>query len=361
MYDGVLVIEGATALVGRELRALPDAVVVVEGDRIVDLGPRGATEIPDGARRVDASGLTLLPGLIDAHVHIGFANPRDVVRGGVTTVRDLGWPPESIWPLVERSRSPDFDGPSILAAGQILTTEGGYPTRAEWAPEGTGLVVPGPPDAAEAVEQQVMSGATVIKVALNPPVGPTLDRATLGAIVYAAHRRHLRVTGHVFGLEELDKALDAGMDELAHMLMSPERIPEATLGRMVDRGMTVVPTLSVRFGADRETAVENLERLRAAGGRVVYGTDLGNEGPEPGIDRREIAALADAGMSGPEIIASATVDSAAYLGLGDRGVIEEGMRADLVAVSGDPLDDPAALHDVRMVWRAGRWVVGPTP
>lgn len=354
MQQTTTVITGATILAGADLRRVEDASLAIENETIVSIGPQ--TEARHDARRVDASGMTLMPGFIDAHVHIGFYDPARVVRGGVTTVRDLGWPPERIYPLVEASHDPGFDGPAILAAGPMLTAPGGYPTRAAWAPPGTGRVVASPDDAKAAVASTAQEGASVIKVALDPAVGPTLDRDTLRTIVTQAHERDLRVTGHVAGLKELDKSVDAGLDELAHMLIGRRRIPARTIERMVTSGMTIVPTLSIRFGLDRRIAIDNLERFFRAGGRVVYGTDLGNAGPGPGIEKREVEAMAAAGMTARAIIASATVDSAAWLGLDGTGVLGKGKDADIVAVSGDALDDPKALTNVAMVWRKGRRV-----
>jgi imidazolonepropionase-like amidohydrolase len=351
-----VVISGGTALVGRRLEPLDAAAIVLSGNRIAALGSAAEVEVPANAVEVDARGKTLIPGFIDAHVHIGLADPAGVLKGGVTTARDLAWPPDLIWPLVERSGDEVFGGPRLLAAGQMLTVDGGYPTRAAWAPPGTGRVVASPAGAADAVAEQASAGASVIKVALNAAVGPTLDLATLRAIVDAGHVRGLGVTGHIYGLDELDKALDAGLDELAHMLMSPEPIPQETIARMVARDVVVVPTLSIFFDDDQEIAIENSRRFVAAGGRIVYGTDLGNEGPEPGIDPREVDALARAGLSGRQIISSATVESADYLGLESAGVLERGMAADIVAVDGDPLAVPSALTRVRMVWRAGHRV-----
>ena len=353
MASRVQGIVGATALIGAHLAAAQDTTVVIEGGTIRALGVTAEIEIPPDAERIDARGCTLIPGFIDAHVHIGFYEPQEVLRGGVTTVRDLGWPPERIEPLVHASRSDTFTGPTILAAGPMLTAPGGYPTRAAWAPPGTGLEVRGPEDVERAVASVAATGAVIVKVALNPPVGPVLSLDTLTAIVDAAHARGLKVTGHVHGLAELDKALDAGMDELAHMLTSRDRIPEATIQRMVEAGMVVVPTLSIFSGAALETAIANLSAFRAAGGRIVYGTDLGNEGPRPGIDPNEVHAMARAGMSGHDIIRSATVDAAAWLGLSTTGTIEAGRAADLVLVEGDPLTTPDALTNIRAVWRRG--------
>ncbi|MDQ4024017.1 MAG: amidohydrolase family protein [Actinomycetota bacterium] len=346
------VVRDATVLYGRALSPVEQASLVLRGEAILGLDvPTGS-----GAEVVAAPGLLLIPGFVDAHVHIGFADPTDVARRGVTTVRDLGWPEEAIFPLARRSRERGFDGPLILCTGPILTAPGGYPTRAPWAPAGTGVEVRGPGDARGIVTRLAAAGAAAIKVALNPPAGPVLDTETLDAIAGAAHAAGLKVTGHVYGSGELRKALSCGMDELAHMLMSEEELDEGLVAGMVSTGMTVVPTLSIRSGRDRELAIENLARFRAAGGNVVYGTDLGNEGPGPGIDALEVTAMAEAGLTTIDIVRSATVGSAEHLGLPRKGVIADGMDADVVAVPVDALEDPARLCDVRMVWREGRRV-----
>lgn len=350
------VVTGGRALLGPSLETVEDAALLLEGEHIVAAGRADDHPAPAGAETVDSTGLTLLPGFIDAHVHIGLAAPRDVLARGVTTVRDLAWPPKKIWPLVAKSRAENFDGPEVLAAGQMLTVPRGYPQRAGWAPRHTGLSVRSPAGAAEAVAVQAEAGACVIKVALNPLVGPVLDLVTLRAIVEAAHHRDLRVTGHTYGLDELHKALDAGMDELAHMLMSPEPIPPTTIDAMVAQSMAVVPTLSCFFGSNQTIAIENLRAFVASGGRVIYGTDLGNAGPQPGIDPREVDALSRGGMSTIEIVAAATTGSARYLELEDRGSLGAGRLADIIAVRGDPIADPLALTDVALVWRRGRRV-----
>ncbi len=349
MSAGTSTIHASHGLIGSDLTPVDDVTIVVEDGRIVHAGP--AVDRPLEGATVDMGEATIIPGFIDAHVHIGFFPPVEVLLGGVTTVRDLAWPPDEIWPLVERSAAPDFEGPRILAAGQMLTAPGGYPTQAAWAPPGTGYVVASPVDAREAVDRQLSRGASVIKIALNPPAGPTLPAAVVEAIVIAAHDHGARVTGHVHGLDELIKALDAGIDELAHMLMSDEAIPEEVISRLVEQDVTIVPTLSVRF-EDLNVAVDNTSRFLAAGGRVVYGTDLGNEGPGPGIDVREVVALSSAGMDVHDIIRAATSRAADYLGLDRKGAIETGRDADLVAVG--PLEGPGSLTEIRGVWRDGR-------
>jgi len=348
-----LVVDARAALLGEDVVPVEDARVLLRAGRVVEAGRRDEVHVPSGAESTDEGDVLLLPGFIDAHVHIGFADPADVLTGGVTTVRDLGWPPAEIWPLVKRSGARDFDGPLIVAAGQMITAPGGYPLKAGWAPADTGRAVATAEDAVAAVDEQARRGAVVVKIALNPPVGPVLSDECLAAVTSEAHRRGLKVTGHIYGLDQFRRALEAGIDELAHMLMSPEVVPDDVLARMADAGVAVVPTLSCRF-EDLDVAIDNTRRFREAGGKVVYGTDLGNEGPGPGIDAREIEAMRRAGMSGIEIVRSATVDAAAWLGLDPKGAIAPGRDADLVAVPREALEEPGLLTEVRAVWRGGR-------
>ena len=354
MAPDVVFIEASAALVGKGLKPIREAGVLIEEGSITAVGPASTIDVPADASRIDATGLTLVPGFIDSHVHIGFADPNEVAAKGVTTVRDLGWPPDRIFPLVESSSTEGATGPLILAAGPMLTAPGGYPTQASWAPAGTGAEVATVEEAVEQVHTNAARGSAVIKIALNPPVGPVLSLEVLRAIVETAREEGLKVTGHIYGLEELDKALDAGIDELAHMLMSPERLPQATIERMVDQGVVIVPTLSIRSGSERLIAIDNLRRFQELGGKVVYGTDLGNAGPEPGIDRSEVRSMAEAGMSPLQVIRSATVDAAEWLGREDIGVLEEGFQGDVVGLRGEPTRDLNALTEVGLVLRGGK-------
>lgn len=350
-----LVIRAGRVLAGPELIPEADPTVVVEGSSIESLGAPDA-DLSPGAEEIDATGLTLVPGFIDAHVHIGFFPPADVVHGGVTAVRDLAWPPDQIFPLAERSRATDFEGPTIVAAGPMLTVPGGYPTRAAWAPDGTAAPVTSVAEAVEVIEGVAARGAVVVKVGLDGRAGPTFEESLLAAIVDAAHERALNVTAHIQGVDELEKALDAGVDELAHMLIGAERIPDHVIDDMVTHDVVVVPTMSPRTGEALAVATENLAAFAGAGGRVVYGTDLGDEGPRPGIESTEIRAMNAAGMTPREILASATVDAAAWIGLDDCGVIAPGMAADIVGLRGDPATDLDALWAVELVIRRGRVV-----
>jgi imidazolonepropionase-like amidohydrolase len=323
---------------------LTAATVVVDGGRIVaaDID----AEIPGDATLLDLTGLTLLPGFIDAHVHVQFADAAAVLAGGVTTVRDLGSPPDA--------RAEERDSAlRLLVAGRILTPVGGYPSTS-WGADGTAREVDGEADARDAVAEQLADGASVIKVALEEGDGLPLFRlAVLDAVVTAAHDAGVAVTAHVGSPRALDLALDHGVDELAHLPLYD--VAPADARRAAQAGLALVPTLAIR-GRDPGAAAA-VAAFTEAGGRIVYGTDLGNGGTSPGIMRGEVEALLDAGLSPADVLAAATSDAADYLGLPDTGRVEAGQRADLVAVAGDPLSDPAAYDDVRLVLAGGRVVL----
>ncbi|HVF53126.1 MAG TPA: amidohydrolase family protein [Actinomycetota bacterium] len=348
-----VIITGASVLEGPELRLIDDAVIVVRDGVIETVGRAGTEEPPSGAEEMAAPDSVVVPGFVDMHVHIGLATPSDVLAGGVTTVLDLGWPPDLLAPVLEQSRTPGFEGPLVLAAGPILTAQRGYPTRARWAPPDTGREVASAHEARASVNELVEGGATVVKIALDPTAGPTLELDVVREIASASHDRGVKVMAHISSLAELDKAIAAGVDALAHMLLSPDRIPDETIEEMVSRDVAVVPTLSVFTGPALDIGIDNLHRFRGAGGVVLYGTDLGNEGPMPGIDPLEVAALQAAGMGTLDIIRAATVTPSSWLPIVKKGWLAAGMDADLVAVSRDALDNPALLCRPRLVMREG--------
>ncbi len=324
--------------------ALQAATVVVAGGRIIAAAPEA--EIPDGARQIDCTGQTLLPGFIDCHVHVQFSTAAAILGGGVTTVRDLGSPPDQA--LAMAGQTPL----RVLAAGRILTAVAGYPSRS-WGADGTAREVGDAADAAVAVREQADAGATVIKVALEPAAGPVLDEDALRVAVDTAHALGLRVTAHVGAPKGLAMALDTGVDELAHLPLYDVTPPEMV--RAAQAGMALVPTLEIR--GDDPGAQRAVAAFREAGGRVVYGSDLGNGGTAPGIEVTEIRALLGAGMTPAEVLTAATAGAAEYLGLDEVGRIAAGAAADLVAVDGDPFADPAVYDDVRLVFAGGVPVV----
>jgi imidazolonepropionase-like amidohydrolase len=335
-----LLVRGLGGWVGSG-RAGDAAAVVIDGPRVIYAGP--AWQAPGADREVRGDWF-LIPGVVDHHVHIGLSDPRAVLRGGVTAVRDLAWPPEDIFPLADISQATDFDGPVIVAAGPMITARGGYPTGAGWAPPGTGLEVSGPDDAAGAVGRLAAQDPAVIKVALNAEAGPTLSDVELVAVCETAHARRLPVTAHVQGPGQTERALGAGVDELAHCPWT-ERLSDDLVSALA-RGMAIVSTLDIHSYGRRtpevQMATDNLRRLSAAGGRIRYGTDLGNGPIPPGIHVGEVRHLHDAGLSTDAVLRAMT-----------SSPLGEGARADVVGLGGDPFEGPDAFDRVRLVIRRG--------
>jgi imidazolonepropionase-like amidohydrolase len=317
--------------------------VVCEGGRIEWVGSARLAPRADDELEVDGF---LMRAAADRHVHIGLADPGAVLLGGVTAVRDLAWPPDVIFPLADASELPTFNGPVIRAAGPMITAPGGYPTADGWAPPGTGLEIPGAEEAATAVQVLADRGAAAIKVSLNAEAGPTPTDGELAAIVQAAGERGLPVTAHVQGVGQAERALGAGVNEFAHCPWS-ERLSESVL-EAAAKAVRIVSTLDIwSFGnvtPELRTAADNMARFRAAGGTVVYGTDLGNGAIPPGIDVREVLLLRETvGMTADEILEALVA-----------GPLESGGPADLIALARDPREDLTALGDLKLVIRAGR-------
>jgi imidazolonepropionase-like amidohydrolase len=216
--------------------------------------------------------------------------------------------------------------------------------------------VDGAAAAVAAVADLAGAGAAVIKVALDDRVGPTLPAPVLAAVVAAAAEHGLGVTAHVGGAAEAAKALATGVGELAHWPFDPDGLPDPLVDALAE-SVVAVPTLHIDPSPARRAGVR---RFVARGGWVVYGTDLGNQGPPPGVDVEELRLLVEAGLDPGRALAAATSLAAAHLGLGDTGRVEPRARADLLLVDGDPLADLASLEQVRLVTRDG-WVAGNSP
>ncbi|WP_455603413.1 amidohydrolase family protein [Cellulosimicrobium funkei] len=288
-------------------------------------------------------GGTWLPPLADAHVHLGLVDPVAVRRGGIAVVHDLGWVPDvaRTWP-----GRPGF--PAVAFAGAFLTAPGGYPSDRSWAPAGSVEEVGSPEAAVAAVDRQVAAGASFLKVALHSGAGPVPDDATLAALVGHAHARGRDVVAHVEGRGMAARAFEAGVDRLAHAPFS-ERLPDDLLAAMArprsadhdpprarargdgrdepdgDRNLVLggagvsrvswVSTLDVHgWGsptAEQDVAIDNVRRFVALGGTVVYGTDLGNGPLPPGVNARELRALAEAGLAAHALLGAIAHDGAA--------------------------------------------------
>jgi len=250
-------------------RLVDDAQVVCDGGVVTYAGP--ATRIGDADEEIRVGGF-LMPAVADRHVHIELSDPAAVLRGGVTAVRDLAWPSDRIFPLADASELPSYRGPLIRAVGPMLTGHGGYPTRAGWAPAGTGRELDGTDDATAAVRELAASGATAIKVSLNVEEGATPTDAELAAICDEAHRNDLPVTAHAQGAGQVERALGAGIEELAHTPWI--RLSDAVIDAAATR-LRIVSTLDISsFGRDTpeiRVALDNLRRFHAAGARSSTG------------------------------------------------------------------------------------------
>jgi imidazolonepropionase-like amidohydrolase len=325
-------------------RLIEDAQVVCDGGTITYAGP--ATPIGDADEELRVDGF-LMPAVADRHVHIELSDPAAVLERGVTAVRDLAWPPDRIFPLADASELPSYRGPLIRAAGPMLTGHGGYPARASWAPTGTGRELDGPEDAEAAVRELAGLGATAIKVSLNAEDGPTPSDAELAAVCDAAHALDLPVTAHTQGAGQVERALGAGVDELAHTPWT--RLSNDVIDTAAQR-LRIVSTLDIQsFGRDTpeiRTALDNLRRFHVAGGEISYGTDLGNGSIPPGIHTREALLLRETGLEPAEVLHAMV-----------RAPLDMDAPADLIALAANPLEDLGALDDVRLVIRAGSVIV----
>lgn len=342
-------IDAARAWLGRSETPRSDLAVVADRDSITYVG--SITEAPDADECIVFDGV-LMPAVADRHVHIRLADAGAVLAGGVAAVRDLAWVPDEIFAMADASELPTFNGPLIRAAGPMLTARGGYPTADGWAPTGTGLELEGPQHAARVVAELAGRGAAAIKVAMNADAGPTPSDAELAAIVDAARPFEIPVTAHVQGPGQAERAVGAGVNEFAHTPWT-ERLPDELLG-FAARATRIVSTLDMlsygEITSELRVACDNLVRFRAAGGTVVYGTDLGN-GPIPaGIDVREALLLHEAVRMPTEDVLDAMTATR----------IEVGAPADLIGLGEDPLTGVQAFGDLRLVVRAGR-VIGHRP
>ncbi|WP_218938391.1 amidohydrolase family protein [Modestobacter altitudinis] len=372
----------------------PGCVLVLEG-RVAALDSR--LTAPAGVPVVDARGGTVLPGLIDAHVHVFPGALQSALRSGVTTELDMFADPALVGALVQQA-SCDPSAADLRSAGIGATAPGGHPTRLI----AQGLLSPfptvaGPAQAEAFVAARVAEGSDFLKVILEDGTTtghavPTLTADTVEALVAAAHAQDLLVVAHTLTQAHALLAVGAGVDGLAHLFF--DEPPSAQfLDAAVRRNVFVVPTLTslaARSGhsrgralaedphlgsaldprqrasltldfpvgpgarADLAHAMSAVAQLQRNGLRLLAGTDAPSPGTAHGASLHdELHLLVLAGLSPPAALAAATSAPAAAFGLTDRGGIAPGMRADLVLVQGDPEHDITGTRAIEQVWRAG--------
>jgi imidazolonepropionase-like amidohydrolase len=324
-------------------------------------------------RIVDGQHGTLLPGLIDSHVHL--LNVAELEHGthwGITTMLDMGSPAMALTDsLRHRQGLADIrgSGNSASAPGGIQTTRMGMPASS---------AVTGPADASRFVTERVLEGADYIKVIVEDPrrMGTAaLDVATIAALVKAAHQAGLKVIAHVTTLVALMNAAEAGVDILTHAPVDAD-VDDDLAQSLATRAIVSVPTLTMMravaslaqrlptHGAaiSYEHAQATVSVFHQAGITILAGTDANAASASPAPIQHgealhdELGLLVEAGLSPVEALRSATVVPAEFFGFTDRGVIEAGRRADLLLIEGDPTQDIAATRAIRGVWVAGMQV-----
>ncbi|WP_232663320.1 amidohydrolase family protein [Pseudonocardia sp. TRM90224] len=345
-------------------RVVPDADVLVDGDRIAE---------PDGDPadvEIDATGRTLLPGLIDAHTHVFAGSLEQALVNGVTTQLDMFCLPANL--AVQRKLAAErADVADIRSAGTLATAPGGHPGQLMESLDGSAFgdavgafdSVAGLHDVERFVDARVAEEVDYLKIVIDrghtaDRTLPTLSAEIVTALVGAAHERGLHTIAHAITAEEAAVALDAGIDALAHVWRDAapgDDVSAELAGWAAQREVAVVTTL-VYFETigGLEGATQAVRELHGAGAQLVAGTDANPYAPAHGLGmHRELQLLAQAGLTELEALAAATSVPARCFGLPDRGRIAPGLRADLLLVDGDPTNDINAISSIVDVWRGG--------
>jgi imidazolonepropionase-like amidohydrolase len=401
---GPIVLKAARVFTSTSEHPLAPGMVVVEGDHITQVGQNLA--VPPGAQVIDLGDATLLPGFIDAHVHMSGESSddwyRDFYQGalrfpaeqalyaakyarvtleaGFTTVRDLGSQDYVSLGLRNAINAGVAVGPRMLIANHGIGSTGGHADNAPYPPErikpsGTiEGICNGPAQCREAVRFQIKYGADVIKcmpsggvLSLSDPVDvPELTREEMDAIVSEAHAWHRKVAAHCHGDEAAKIAIAAGVDSIEHGSF----LKDDTLRLMKEKGVYLVPTLFAGFWVGEKAdhfpppiavkaraaaaAMQSMfQRAMKIGVKVAFGTDSAVE--PHGLDAREFALMVKNGMTPAQALIAATASGADLLGLADKiGSLEPGKLADLVAVPGDPLQDIRRTENVSFVMQGGK-------
>lgn len=384
-------------------RALHDnATLLVRGTKILAVGPTNEVRIPQQAVRIDGRGLSIIPGLIDCHVHLCLGGEPDVIGtleseqpsytllksathaqvtidAGFTTVRDVGSRDHSIFTLTQAIESGLMPGPRIVGAGRAICMIGGHARFIGQEVEGTEQV-------RRAVAKEVAAGAGVIKViasggVLTPGTSPDEAQMTmeeLTAAVDAAHQAGKKVAAHAHGAAGMKNAIHAGVQSIEHATL----LDDESAVLMKRYGVYMVPTLSAlattaacRPGCGiPESALAKAKSMtkrhqssfkaaHRSGIAIAMGTDAGTPFNYHGDNAQELERMVALGMTPMEAIIASTATAARLIGIHDSvGTLTQGMEADLVILKGNPLRRIEVLrdrHKIMGVMKAGKFVSGP--
>ncbi len=383
-----LVINNGTVIVADGTDPIPDGIVIIKHDRIWAVGRSDDFAMPQGMRVINAHDGTIMPGIVNAHVH-GVADPtiRRVyfLNKGVTALCDMG----SRLSEMSKFKQDDRTQPAArgFRAGPIVSAPGGYP-GVYWGPA-IGYEVANPAEAKAAVVDLADRSADVIKIAIEPggieKPWPSLSLQEASAIVEEAHAHGLLVRAHVGrteGTEVMTNVLESGVDVIEHVPIpvfsamdaynlikdkahyTIDAAYEARLKSLADRGITMVPTLdahtlwceSPQLTAQQKQAcldfyLQPVGRFHALGGAVALGNDYGADSAiVSGMPLREMKLLLAAGLTPMEIVEAGTRNAAYVCGHGDElGTLQPGKLADVIVVNGNPLNDIEAMQHVIVV------------
>jgi imidazolonepropionase-like amidohydrolase len=339
------------------------SIVLIAGGRISSVVPASSYRAEMADSTIDLTGLTLLPGMIDGHVHLAIGGPVAQnaladLRAGFTTVVDLGARTHRLLRIRDSINSGAIPGPRVLAAGTWVGIKGGVC-------EFNGLgIAGGPAEFRARVRENVEQGADLIKLcvsgwpneAFTDPLKYELSDDMLTAAVEEAHEHGRIVVAHDISVAGVQAAVRARVQGLAHT----PYLDSSTARQLGRQNVFIIPTLASLAGTDTsppsKQLVASLALAHRLGVTLVFGTD-GGVLPH-GRNAEEFAAIAAAGVPPRDAIRAATINAARAFGLSDSlGVIAGGMAADIIAVAGDPLADLATLKSPRFVMSRGRVIV----